>query len=215
MTTRPSRRNRAPRKNSKTSRRKRRRPSPIGEGFDLRLGYLEEPLLEIGFGQKRAYPRDGLFLYGPFGDETRLREVRYGVIGTPDGVRRLREWTDSVRGFIDIPEPGPRSKAVEAHHVAFPGFTEAFQAEWPREPTHTISDLDGRRLAEVLRRRNRHEAIHAAVDLYVERLIAENNRIEDPPALWFVVIPEIVYQLGRPRSSVPRKDQTEGSITVT
>ena len=32
----------------------------------------------------------------------------------------------------------------------------------------------------------------------------EENRLEAPPSFWFVVIPEIIYELGRPQSRVAR-----------
>ena len=50
---------------------------------------------------------------------------------------------------------------------------------------------------------NRYEAIKTAVDVFVDRLVAERNRDEDPPSFWYVVIPEFIYELGRPRSVVP------------
>lgn len=166
-------------------------------------------------GQRLVYPRDGLFLYGPVGDVTQLPSIRYGVIGTPEGVRRFREWSKVVRGFIDIPLPGPRSREVEPQHVPFPGFAEAFHAEWPAEPPCVIGDLDRDEIDRVLKFENRHEAIRSAVDLFVARLIAENNRIESPPAFWFVVIPETVYEFGRPRSLVKKADRILGTVNVS
>lgn len=58
--------------------------------FEPRLTYLPEPQLEFRFGQRLAYPRDGLFLYGPVGDTNQVKSIRYGVIGTSEGVRRFR-----------------------------------------------------------------------------------------------------------------------------
>ena len=179
------------------------------------LLHLAEPRLEFRYGQKLEYPRDGLFLYGPVGDTKELQTIRYGVIGTKDGVRRFRQWSARVRELIPIPKPGPRSRAVEPQHVPFPGFREAFHADWPIEPAFVIDDLDPTELDRLLRIGNRHEAIRSTVDLYVNRLIAENNRREHPPALWFVVIPESVYKLGRPRSKVPTHERVKGAITVS
>jgi len=179
------------------------------------LWHLAEPSLEFRHGQRLAYPRDGLFLYGPVGDVDQLRVVRYGVIGTKDGVRRFNLWSTTIRRYIPIPKPGPRSRPIEPQHVAFPGFREAFHAEWPLEPAHTIDDLDGTQIDRVLRIGNRHEAIRSTVDLFVNRLIDENNRLEHPPAVWFVVIPESVYRLGRPRSLVPKNQRVQGTVTVS
>jgi hypothetical protein len=98
--------------------------------------------------------------------------------------------------------------------VPFPGFREAFHAEWP-DPVAVIDNLLPQNIDRTLKIRNRHEAIRSAVDLFVSSLVAEHNRLEHPPAFWFVVIPEIVYQLGRPRSTVRKSEQVAGSVTVT
>jgi hypothetical protein len=141
--------------------------------------------------------------------------VRYGVIGTAEGIRRFRSWAKTLTGFIDVPVPGPRSRAVEPQHVPFPGFAAAFHADWPAEPTHVIDDLDQAEIEQTLNIANRHEAIRSTVDLFVARLVSENNRVESPPALWFVVIPEKVYELGRPQSSVRKDDRVMGVVTVS
>ena len=46
-------------------------------------------------------------------------------------------------------------------------------------------------------------------------LIATASRIEDPPTFWFVVIPEEVYELGRPLSKVPVPERIQGAVRMT
>jgi hypothetical protein len=189
------------------------RPKPKAKTLEMR--FLPEPLLEFKFGQKLVYPRDGLFLFGPPDVSGDIGAIRYGVIGTREGVRRLRCWVASLNSYIASPKPGPRSREIEPQHVPFPGFEEAFRCLWPVEPACTIEDLELDEIDKTLRLSNRHEAIHSTVDLYVTRLIREHNRLENPPAFWFVVIPEIVYELGRPRSVVPKEEQVSGEIKIS
>jgi len=177
--------------------------------------FLPEPLLEFGHAQKLAYPRDGLFLFGPPAPSKDVQAIRYGVIGTSEGVRRALAWSCKLNGYIPIPKPGPRSRAIEPQHVPFPGFGEAFACHWPAEPSVSIDDIPIVEIENSLRLTNRHEAIHQTVDLYVSRLIREHNRSENPPAFWFVVIPEVVYQLGRPNSVVPKDEQISGQIQIS
>src|SRR5437867_9349512 len=92
------------------------------------LVHVSEPKLEFRFGQKVDYPRDGLYLFGPVDAASQPRQVRYGVIGTTASLRRFKEWASQVAGFIHVPPAGRMSKQIEAHHVAFPGFSEAFAA---------------------------------------------------------------------------------------
>jgi hypothetical protein len=198
-----------------TPRGSARKPRAKPKVKSLQMIFLPEPLLEFGYGQKMVYPRDGLFLFGPSGDPRDVPAVRYGVVGTPDGVRRLASWASKVSRFIPIPTPGPRSRQVEPQHVPFPGFSEAFHCQWPTEPVCAIDDIDSAEIDKVLRLANRYEAIHEAVDLYVSRLTKEHNRLENPPAFWFVVIPEIVYELGRPNSTVPKDEQIHGQVELS
>ena len=126
-----------------------------------RLIHVPEPHLEFRFGQTVDYPRDGLYLFGPVDAVHERRQVRYGVIGTPGSLRRFKEWATQVSRFIDIPAPGRLSKAIQTHHVPFPGFGEAFHATWPTEPSRTITDIDEEDLRRRLNIENRHEAIKA------------------------------------------------------
>jgi hypothetical protein len=180
-----------------------------------RVVYVPEPQLEFRFNQAASYPRDGLYLFGPVDAGTQTRLIRYGVIGTPEGARRFREWAVSVNGFIDVPPRGPRSKDIEAHHVAFPGMNEAFHANWPIDPPRSILDISEAELTKIMRIANRHEAIKTAVDLFVDRLVTERNREEDPPSFWYVVIPEVVFELGRPMSKVPAAVRVAGSVQLS
>lgn len=177
--------------------------------------YFEEPLLEFRYGQILAYPRDGLFLYGPVDESKDTMQIRYGVISTPAGLNHFKLWALSMKGFIDIPPPKKGRRSNMPHHVPFPGFTEAFGAEWPTEPTIALGYVDPKELARVLRITNRHEAVRSAVDLFVNPMLKAIDRIENPPSFWFVVIPEDVYKLGRPLSQVPRGERVTSSIHIT
>lgn len=179
----------------------------------LPIVHIPEPLLEFRFGQKLVYPRDGLFLYGPV--DGGRPEVHYGAIGTPAGLARLERWTGMVAGFLQPPPPRKGARLIEPQHVAYPGFGAAFNARWPVKPRTIIATIDGEALAKALRIANRNEAIKAAVDIYVTPLITAASRMEDPPTFWFVVIPEEVYELGRPLSKVPAPERIQGSVRMT
>jgi hypothetical protein len=179
----------------------------------LPLIHIAEPLLEFRFGQKLVYPRDGLFLYGPV--DGGRPEVHYGAIGTPAGLARLERWTGMVAGFLPPPPPRKGARLIEPQHVAFPGFSAAFNSVWPAKPRTAVATIDGEALAKALRIANRNEAIKAAVDIYVTPLIAAASRMESPPTFWFVVIPEEVYELGRPLSKVPVPERIQGHVRMT
>jgi hypothetical protein len=177
------------------------------------LVIMDEPLLEFRFGQKLAYPRDGLFLYGPV--DGGRPPIQYGAIGTPAGLARLERWTHMIAGFLPPPPPRKGARAIEHQHVAFPGFSAVYNSGWPEKPRVSVATIDGEALSKALHITNRNEAIKAAVDIYVDRLIAAASRPEDPPNFWFVVIPEEVYELGRPLSKVPLPERIQGAVRMT
>lgn len=119
-----------------------------------------------------------------------------------------------VAGFIGPPPPRRGAKLIEAQHVAFPGFSATYNSIWPTKP-RTVTTIDGEALSKALHIANRNEAVKAAVDLYVNPLIAAASRVEDPPTFWFVVIPEEVYELGRPLSKIPVLERVQGAVRMT
>jgi hypothetical protein len=199
-----------------TTKAKEKAPkAPDKPAVPTKVLYLPEPSLEFAYGQKLTYPRDGLFLFGPCDSTAKLATTRFGVIGTPEGIRCFQEWSKAMAGFIAAPEPGPRSRAIEPQHIHFPGFAEAFHSTWSLGTSAIVDDLDHVEIEKLLHLGNRYEAIHNTVSLYVSRLVREANRLEEPPSFWFVVIPEIVYQLGRPLSKVPKALRTTGGVTIS
>lgn len=187
----------------------------MSRGNRPQVVYIDEPKLEFRFGQQLEYARDGLYLYGPVDAAASPRPIRYGYIGTKAGLNRFERWAAQVSSFIGTPPPRKGAKEKEPHHVPFPGFSEAFNALWSAKPAKVIDDLDEEDLKQRIHIANRYEAIKSVVDVYVERLIASKRRDEDPPAFWYVVIPEFIYELGRPQSVVRKVDRVEGKIAIS
>lgn len=178
----------------------------------MQLDFIDEPRLEFGYDQHEEYPRDGLFLFGPIQDIFAPETVRFGVIGTSDGIERFNRWSSSIRGYIKRFEPKLNPEAQ--HHNSFPGFESVFRSKWPKEPLATIEVFE-QAIKDALRIGNRHEAVKSAVDLYVNPLIEFSKKEEMEPAFWFVVIPEFVYQLGRPKSKIPLNERKSGKVMVS
>ena len=181
----------------------------------IEIRHIPEPLLEFGFGQKLEYTRDGLYLYGPPSNVALVSQIRYGVIGTSQGVQRFLTWSRMVSKYIDIPAQTARSKRIQPQHIPFPGFEQAFGAKWSENPVVTISNIDSSKLRNALNIGNRHEAIKLAVEIYLFPLIAEQNRLENPPDFWFVVVPEELYKLGLPKSKVDKVSRIPGQVKIS
>lgn len=180
-----------------------------------KVKYYNEPLLDFRYGQQLAYPRDGLFLYGPVDGANNTPMIRYGAVGTAAGLEHLQSWSKSIAGFIPAPPKRAGAKDVEPQHVPFPGFAEAFGSEWPLRPLIERATVDPQKLSDALRIGNRNEAVKKAVDLFIEPILDATNKQEAPLDFWFVVLPEEVYERGRPLSRVRAAERLRGDIAVT
>ena len=110
---------------------------------DLRqLDYIAEPLLTFGKGQMIESPKDGLYLFGPLEEATRLSSLRTGVIGTKDGINHFRQWVRRIQGFI------PAVDSNSPQHRPYPGFGAIFGIEFPTSPVCELTieekDIDDR-----------------------------------------------------------------------
>lgn len=164
-----------------------------------RLDFLPEPLLRFGFDQCLDDPRTGLFAFGPL-LERRPPAMRVGVIGTAASLSVYRKWVTRISGYI------PPADSTSAHHLAFPGFQATFKTPWTPEPTIEIpvSETD---ISRALRLDDRHLAIYNTVSLF-EAPIRRKLRDDDLGIdLWFVIVPEEVYLLGRPLSRVRQSER--------
>jgi hypothetical protein len=168
--------------------------------------------LEFSHGQRAEHPRDGLYLYGPPVEASTPLAVDYGVIGTKAGIERFLKWAIQVSKPIN--RFTPKLNPDAPHHITFPGFEATFNTKWPIQPVAQII-VDEQAIDKVIKIANRAEAIKKTVDLFVEPLVDFSNRDEASPKLWFVMLPEIIYQLGRSTKIVPKADQIAGTVKIS
>jgi hypothetical protein len=128
------------------------------EDFET-LDYYPEPLLCFGYDQHLDNPKDGLTLFGPVIDERTPKEMRIGVIGTPQGLGKYREWVTRILGYIPALRPG------SPHHHPFPGFEATFRSRWSAQPVVEIP-ISSTEISRLLRIADRHVAIYETVSLF-------------------------------------------------
>jgi hypothetical protein len=83
---------------------------------------IAEPRLRFGFSQPTEDPRDGLMLFGPLA-KGNVFGIRAGVVGTPEGIRRFKQWVKRIQSPISC----ARSLAESLSTPAYPGFHTLFQ----------------------------------------------------------------------------------------
>jgi len=169
--------------------------------------YLPEPKLVFGHQQRCEYVKDGLFLFGPLQGIPGASGMRFGVVGTIDGLRRFERWSGEIRVRI-------KPSSDKAHRMGWPGFSAVFDTEWPATSVARVV-VEGHGVLSAIRRANRYEAVYECVGIYERAISQYLHREETHPDFWFVVIPEEVYRLGRPQQVVPVAERTESKLPMS
>jgi hypothetical protein len=166
----------------------------------MKMVRIAEPRLEFAFGQAVEDPRDGLTLFGPYDRATGAAYgIKSGVIGTPTGIARFKNWVKSIQQPIGISD-------AERFRPPFPGFEAVFQIPWSPEPTFEIA-VDETDLKRRIRLDDKYKRIFETADLFASKLLDAKSSEDAKPDLWFVVIPDEVHRLCRPESVVPKLER--------
>lgn len=178
--------------------------SPSVKFPSRRLLTFTEPRLRFAYGQALEDPKEGLMLFGP---PEAPNGPQYGVVGTADGIRQFEAWAARLQTTIPA-DPNVVSS------VMFPGFETVFRTPWNTNPRIRI-EVDEALLSRNVKLTDPHQRVFDTVDLFanpIRRWIIE----EDPKAaLWFVVIPEEVWKLCRPRSTISRAEGVQPGVHLT
>ncbi len=159
----------------------------------LHLKILPEPQLKFAYGQSLSDPRDGMTLFGPF-DKGIPNNFSVGIIGTPDGTIRFKRWMQSIRKPV-------YHQTYDLAKPFFPGFEEVYGITFNDQHYAQII-IDAGALERFYQFSDDHVRIAHIVDMYVDQLVSYQDQEERKVDLWFVVIPDMVYKLCRPKSSV-------------
>ncbi|MBS1585667.1 MAG: hypothetical protein JSS82_08980 [Bacteroidetes bacterium] len=162
------------------------------------LKHINEPFLLFNHNQRVIDPRDGLTLFGPF-NKNKINNFSIGIIGTETGVSRMKSW---ISKFL---KPIPAYKNDPAKPF-YPGFEAIFGVTINLNSTVELK-IDESAMLQYYKYSDSHVRIAKMVDAYTERLMESEKDDDRPPVdLWFVVIPEEIYLVGRPKSKAISKD---------
>lgn len=163
------------------------------------IKYVIEPELGFGHHQTCDHPKDGLYLYGPHSAPDRLVTINIGVVGTKVGLKYFDTKLTEIEGFVPVPAPGLRDKEHRLHLSHFPGLSEAFGLRIDRKALVRKS-LNEKEIDEATRNLNHHEAVRKVVDLYVSAIEYHESNEELEVDVWFLVLPEVIFDRCRPKS---------------
>ncbi len=154
----------------------------------------------FAYGQSVEDPRDGLTLFGPL-DSGKPYGIRVGAIGTKRGIEYYEDWALRIQHPLS-------DGGSQIARPPFPGFESAFRIPWSPKPTLSV-EVAELELYRAVNLDDRHQRVHATVSVYSERILETLRTEETAIDLWFVVIPDIVYENCRPRSRVPTEFQVK------
>ena len=162
------------------------------------LKYIDEPNLTFANGQKAIDPRDGLMLFGSFDHKKIQGQKTIGVIG-PNSLRNVL-----ISYLKRIHSPIFNSEKSMAR-PNFPGIEAVFGFSINFENIQQL-DVEEKEIDKYLKYKDSHQRVHNWVNLYVDRLIAYTDREEMPVDVWIVIIPQCIFQYGRPNSKIQKGD---------
>ena len=163
----------------------------------IELLKLKEPNLLFRHRQAIEDPRDGLALFGTL-DEAKPFGIRWGVIGTPEGIQRSKNWVEKLNNPIyDVVHPSQPKEA----RPPFLGFETIFRIPWPAKPAIELS-IPADEIAGCVYLEEPYQRVYKTVDLFSSRIIKAINQEDVQVDIWIVVIPEEIRKYCRPKSVV-------------
>ena len=161
--------------------------------------HIPEPPLEFSYGQTSAYPKDGLFLFGPHRKRSKTPHISIGVIGRPEGIAHFRTWAEKIKRRIEVPPPKRGEKQERLHLSNFPGIEEAFGISF--DPAEIVAyEIDAKELDSATRTLNLHEAVRKAIEIYTAKVEAHTKNEERRVDVWLLILPGIVFERCKPQA---------------
>lgn len=172
------------------------------------LDHFAEPRLSFAHSRALEDPKSGLFIYGPPDLSSRHGAIRLGLIGTQAGIFIANQWIARMAGHI------PASRSDTAQYLPFPGFEAVFGMDWSANGSIEIA-LDHAEILNALRNSDRYQRVYSVVGLYEEKIrntVVEEDQIVD---VWLAIVPDDLFRLCRPRSTVPSANAIPATFNVT
>lgn len=170
-----------------------------------KVAVFKETRLLFNYEQETEDPRDGLTLFGPL-EKGKPYGIRCAVVGTPDGIRRFRNWLLKIQNPIGDP--------MDTGRPTFPGFEAAFGIPWKPKPELEIP-IDAQELHKRINYANGHHRVYKSVELYEEAIVSTVTEEEFGVDIWFIVVPDEVHRNCRPRSTISPQNRIDSMQGIT
>ena len=160
--------------------------------IESQLIHISEPKLTFGHNQKMEDPRDGLTLFGAYTKNKHIGQISVGIIGS-------KEQREYVRAYLKRIHQPIVSENVDIARPYFPGLEAAFDIFVNIDAIQEV-DVPREQIDEFLKYTDGHQRVFNLTNLYADKLKKYLNEEHIPVTVWFVAIPDEIYQFGRPKS---------------
>jgi hypothetical protein len=166
--------------------------------IDPELIHLAEPNLTFGYNQKLTDPRDGITLFGPFSRDKITGQINIGIIGP-------KEQREFVINFLQRIHKPVFSNAPDLARPYFPGLQAAFGVHINFKSIQEIN-VERADIDIFLNYSDSYQRVYNLTELYSNKLKAYYEKESIPVTVWFVAIPDEIYQYVKPNSKIPSAD---------
>lgn len=167
--------------------------------FKQKLIHIPEPKLTFGYNQKLSDPRDGITLFGPFTRSKLVGQVNIGIIGPEEQRNYVREYLQKIHRPVFSVNP-------DVARPYFPGLEAAFGIHLNFNAIREI-DIPRDDIDKYLKYSDSHQRVFHLSNLYSDKLIKYYDQEDLSVTVWFVAIPDEIYQFGRPKSKIPKSEE--------
>ena len=174
-------------------------PSQPDDVRGAQISYISEPTLTFGYGQKMIDPRDGITLFGPFTINKLVGQINAGIIGPQKQRCEFVEYLKCIHRPVNNVE-------ADIARPFFPGLEAAFNVfiNFSNLPEVEVSTDE---IDLFLKYSDSHQRVYNLVNLYVDKLKNYQAKEEMPVNMWFIVIPDSIFQYCRPKSKIPSSSE--------
>ena len=169
-----------------------------------RISVLPEPKIVFGDNRRLTDPHAGLSLFGPYdkNETSHPGKIAYALVGTDVGIARFQEFAAAIQGPIFHESFYGHFESLEFERLwpPFPGFSAAFESEFPKT-TKYVYRIAESEIKQKVTDLDPHKRAFDVANLYLEkiRLIAERD---EHIGVVICVEPDAVWANCRPKSTI-------------
>lgn len=150
--------------------------------------------MKFAFNQSCEDVRDGLSLFGPL-DQPKIYGISSGVIGTRRGLDIFRNYINKIQR--------PVYNQNNITRPFFPGFEAVFKCKWEADNI-SFKEIKDEEINELIPLDNNYSRTYEVVNLFLNRILDATKNDEVKVDVWFVIVPDIIFQYCRPNSLISK-----------